>query len=323
MLSFLRRLTHSKVGVIVTLAVLVVIALAFAAGDITNFGAGSSGTPTGTTVATVGKTRISADSLKTQTQNEMNSYRQQNPQLTMAEYVQGGGFDATISRMISSLALAQFGRAQGMVVSKKSVDGQIASIPSLQGLNGKFDPALYQQLLQQQRLTDAGVRAEIAQDAVQRLLRIGVEAQHQHRRGVGRAHQAPAVVPVHAQAIDRRQARTLELRLLLEALDEAVRVAVGHLDLDLGRGHAAGQRGQRLAGFARIQRQDLEQMIHVVVPGTEPGVERSGRHQAHQTVALTAGNEDRGRGRQRVFERILGVHRGAQVDDDRGSAPPG
>ena len=170
MLSFLRRLTHSKVGVIVTLAVLVVIALAFAAGDITNFGAGSSGTPTGTTVATVGKTRISADSLKTQTQNEMNSYRQQNPQLTMAEYVQGGGFDATISRMISSLALAQFGRAQGMVVSKKSVDGQIASIPSLQGLNGKFDPALYQQLLQQQRLTDAGVRAEIAQDTYAQML---------------------------------------------------------------------------------------------------------------------------------------------------------
>jgi peptidyl-prolyl cis-trans isomerase D len=163
MLSFLRRLTQSKIGLYITLAVLVVIALAFAAGDITGFGGGAPQNTGGDTVATVGKTKISAEDLKAALQNDLGTYRQQNPQLTMAQYIQGGGFDATVDRLINSLTLEQYGRSQGMVVSKKAVDGQIASAPALQGPNGKFDPALYQQLLQQQHLTDAGIRNEIRQ----------------------------------------------------------------------------------------------------------------------------------------------------------------
>lgn len=171
MLSFLRRLTHSKVGVIVTLALLVLIALAFAAGDITRFG-GSTGSTVqaGDTVATVGDTKISADQLKGELQSELNAYRQQNPQLTMAQYIQGGGFDATVGRLIDSLALEKFAQKQGMSVSKKAIDGVIAGIPAFQGPNGKFDPALYQQLLQQQRLTDAGVRAQIRQQIYAQML---------------------------------------------------------------------------------------------------------------------------------------------------------
>src|SRR5690242_119103 len=103
MLSFLRRLTHSKVGVVVTLIALVLIALAFAAGGITNFGGGGPAA-SGDTIATVGKTTISANDLKTTVQDEYNAYRQQNPQLTMAEYVQGGGFDASVERLINALA---------------------------------------------------------------------------------------------------------------------------------------------------------------------------------------------------------------------------
>ena len=171
MLSFLRRLTHSKVGVIVTLALLVLIALAFAAGDITRFGGGAGSTvQAGDTVATVGDTKISADQLKGELQSELNAYRQQNPQLTMAQYIQGGGFDATVGRLIDSLALEKFAQKQGMSVSKKAIDGVIAGIPAFQGPNGKFDPALYQQLLQQQRLTDAGVRAQIRQQIYAQML---------------------------------------------------------------------------------------------------------------------------------------------------------
>ena len=151
MLSILRRLTGSKIGVFVTLAALVVIALAFAAGDITQYSSGAGSSAQSDTVATVGKVKVGTDELKTDTQNEMNAYRQQNPELTMAQYIQGGGFDATLQRMINSLALEQFGRDQGMAVSKRSIDGQIAGIPAFQGVNGKFDPALYKQFLAQQR----------------------------------------------------------------------------------------------------------------------------------------------------------------------------
>lgn len=170
MLSFLRRLTHSKVGVIVTMIALVVIALAFAAGGITNFGGGSGKATGSDTIATVGGTKISTEDLKTEVQNEVNAYRQQNPQLTTAEFIQGGGFDATVDRLINTLALEKFAEKQGMAVSKKAVDGQIASVPGLQGPNGKFDPALYQQLLQQQRLTDGAVRAQLRQSLYAQML---------------------------------------------------------------------------------------------------------------------------------------------------------
>ena len=170
MLSFLRRLTNSKVGVIVTFVALIVISLAFAAGGVTRLGGGPSGDLKQTTAVKVGKTTITTDDLKAAVQNAMSGYRQQNPQLTMAEFVQGGGFDGTLERMINSAALAQYGRDQGMAVSKKSVDGQIASIPALQGVDGKFDPNLYKQALAQQHITDAGIRQEIAQDTFGQML---------------------------------------------------------------------------------------------------------------------------------------------------------
>lgn len=171
MLSLLRRLTQSKIGLFITLAALVVIALAFAAGDITNFGGGFGGSAKGgDTVATVGDVKITAEDLKTEVQNAVNGYRQQNPELTTAEFIQGGGFDATVDRLINSLALEKFAREQGMMVSKRAIDGQIASVPAFHGPNGQFDPALYQQLLQQQRLTDATVRAQLRQGIYAQML---------------------------------------------------------------------------------------------------------------------------------------------------------
>jgi len=171
MLSFLRRLTNSKVGVIVTFVALIVIALAFAATGVPGLGGSlGGGALKQTTAVEVGKTTISTDDLKAAVQNAMNGYRQQNPQLTMAEFVQGGGFDGTLERMINSAALAQYGADQGMAVSKKSIDGQIASIPALQGVDGKFDPNLYKQALAQQHISDAGIRQEIAQDTFSQML---------------------------------------------------------------------------------------------------------------------------------------------------------
>jgi peptidyl-prolyl cis-trans isomerase D len=170
MLSLLRRITHSKIGMIITFVTLIVIALAFGLGGMSLPGAGGSTAPTGTTVATVGKTTISADDLKTEMQSDLSSYRQQNPELTMAQYVEGGGFDATVTRMINSLALQKFGEKQGMIVSKKSIDGQIASAPVFQDPNGKFDPALYKQWLDQERTTDAGLHEQLAQGTFGQML---------------------------------------------------------------------------------------------------------------------------------------------------------
>ncbi|MEG8029788.1 peptidylprolyl isomerase [Sphingomonas aerolata] len=163
MLSFFRRLTQSRFGVIITFGLLGVIALAFAAGDMTGLGGGTSGIAADD-VATVGKADVTANELRTRVQTEMEGFRQQQPTLDIASYVQQGGFDGTLDRITASLALEQFGRQQGMVVSKRAVDGQIASIPALQGPTGKFDPSLYQRVLVERKLTDAQIRADIVRD---------------------------------------------------------------------------------------------------------------------------------------------------------------
>ena len=164
MLGFFRRMVNSKVGVIVTFAVLAIIALAFAAGDVTGLGhsAGGGGI-SGSNVATVGGRGIGVAEFKARVQDEYEGFRQQNPSLTMAQYVAGGGADATLDRMLNGLALEAFGHSQDMVVSKAAVDGQLTAIPGLQNpATGKFDQALYENILRQRRLTDAQIRGDIA-----------------------------------------------------------------------------------------------------------------------------------------------------------------
>ncbi|WP_380779211.1 SurA N-terminal domain-containing protein [Sphingomonas sp. R86520] len=167
MLAFFRRLTHSKVGVVITFVVLGVIALAFAAGDITGLSSMTGGAGiTGGDVAKVGKAEVTVNELKTQAQTQLEGFRQEQPTLDMASFVNQGGLDGTLDRIISSMALEQFGRSQGMVVSKRAVDGQIASIPALQGPTGKFDENLYHQVLAQRKLTDAQIRSDILRDTM-------------------------------------------------------------------------------------------------------------------------------------------------------------
>jgi peptidyl-prolyl cis-trans isomerase D len=176
MLSFFRRIINSKAGIVVTFVVLGVIALAFAAGDVTGLRP-SGGGLTGSNVATVGKGAVSVADFKSAVGNRLDAIRQQQPSVTIAEFAAQGGLDATLDQAINGLALDQFGHAAGMQISKRLVDGQIASIPGLQGPTGQFDQRIYEQLLSQRRLTDRQIRADIARDMIgQQLLRPALAA---------------------------------------------------------------------------------------------------------------------------------------------------
>ena len=165
MLSFFRRIINSKAGIVVTFIVLGVIALAFAAGDITGL-SGSTSALSGGSVATVGGQKVAAAELRNRVQTELQAARQQQPTATMEQLLAQGGLQSVLDRTINGIALERFGLDQGMVVSKRSIDGVIASIPGLRGPNGQFDPANYQRLLADQKLTDAQVRTDIARDIV-------------------------------------------------------------------------------------------------------------------------------------------------------------
>jgi peptidyl-prolyl cis-trans isomerase D len=166
MLSFFRRIINSKYGIVVTFITLGVIALAFAAGDVSNLGIGKGGGLGNNEVAEVGKRQITGADLRQAAQDELEAARQQQPTLDMAGFLAGGGLEGTLERTVTTDALAEFGRSQGMVVSKRLVDGQIASIPALQGPNGKFDEQLYRRILAERKLTDARIRGDIARSTL-------------------------------------------------------------------------------------------------------------------------------------------------------------
>lgn len=164
MLSFFRRILNSPVGIFVTLAFLVVIALAFAAGDINNF---SNGAPVaGDKVANVGKVGITPIELRQQVQNELADFRQRQPTLDMGQYLANGGFEGSLERLISGIAVEQFGRKIGLAVGKPMVDGEIADIGALRGIDGKFSQKQYEALLQRENLTDKQIRANIARSII-------------------------------------------------------------------------------------------------------------------------------------------------------------
>ena len=171
MLSFFRRLINSKAGLAITFVVLGLIALAFASGDVSSLRTqGMAALGGGDAVVRVGKTSVSPAEFGQRVTQEMEAFRQQQPTVDLPQFIAGGGLEGTLERTINGLALEQFGEQQGMLISKRAVDGQIASIPALQGPNGEFDPQMFQQLLAQRKLTEASVRADLRRDLMGRLL---------------------------------------------------------------------------------------------------------------------------------------------------------
>lgn len=164
MLSFFRRIINSKAGVVLTVIIVGVFAVAFGASDVSNI-MGMPVGQNGAQVAKVGDAKITANDLRSAAQSEVDAYRQEQPTLDMAQFIAGGGFEGTLKREITGLALEQFGKQQGMVVSRRLIDGQIASIPTFRGPNGQFDPTLYQRFLAQRKMTDAQVRTDLTRTA--------------------------------------------------------------------------------------------------------------------------------------------------------------
>ena len=76
MLGFFRRVINSKAGLVITFITLGVIALAFAAGDVTGLHPGGGGM-TKTTVARVGDAAIGEAQLKQRVGDQLNQIRQQ------------------------------------------------------------------------------------------------------------------------------------------------------------------------------------------------------------------------------------------------------
>ena len=198
MLAFFRRVINSKAGLIVTFLALGAIALAFASGDVSSLRTqGLAALGGSDDVATIGDVHLSAPDFRNRILQGVEQARQQQPTLDVAQFIAGGGYEGTLERLTDALAIREFGRDQGIRISRRSVDGQIASIPGLQGPDGRFDPNLFRALLAQRKLSEQGVRDDIELDLTTQLLTAGLARP---------AGQAPAqlALPYADMSLDKR-----------------------------------------------------------------------------------------------------------------------
>jgi peptidyl-prolyl cis-trans isomerase D len=171
MLTFFRRIINSKAGFVITFIVLGVIALAFAAGDVTGL-SGSGGGLLGGSVATVGGESVGNGDIRKRAQDELRFARQQQPDLDMAQYVASGGVEAMLQRVINGLALNQFGKDQGMRVGRALVGSELKAIPAFRGPTGQFDQTTYERLIAQRGMTDGQVQSEIGRETMAQFLMV-------------------------------------------------------------------------------------------------------------------------------------------------------
>jgi peptidyl-prolyl cis-trans isomerase D len=170
MLTFFRKIIFSRIGALVTLIVVGLIGVAFGLGDVTGLRSNALGGQSAATVATVGNDTLSVTELRNATDGMLNMYRNQAPQLTMAEFISRGGLDGPLESQLTSMAMEQFGHSQGIRVGKSLIDNQIANIPGVRGLDGKFDKNNYNRLLAMLKSNDQQFHQQMGRDLMTQLL---------------------------------------------------------------------------------------------------------------------------------------------------------
>lgn len=168
MIQIFRNLIFSKIGAGVTIGLLVVIALAFAAGDVLNFG--NTAIQSSDEVARVGSRKITAAEYEKAVADAFNQEQQANPRLTRAQFVAMGGGELVLNQMLDRAAMIDFGRKHGIVAGDRLIDSEIAKLPIAQGADGRFNQKAYESFLAQRGFTDKQVREDLTASLVARQL---------------------------------------------------------------------------------------------------------------------------------------------------------
>lgn len=165
MLKTLRNSVSSWVGILI-------LALALGALVFTLFQPNSPGGTagqSGAVLAVVGKGAIQESDYLSAVDRSVQRERDRTPQLTNPEFIAGGGGEMVLQQLIAGEAMNAFGTSNGMVISRRMIDGEIASIQAFQ-LNGKFDDATFRRIIADQRISEDALRQSISTDLMRRQL---------------------------------------------------------------------------------------------------------------------------------------------------------
>lgn len=161
MLQFFR----GKRGQVIVFAMLGLVLIAIV---VTGFGTGGSGLGdlgTGPArLATVGGEPLSERDFNAQLNLALEMERRRNPQADMAGLIRAGAFEQLLDQTIGDRAQIAAGEALGLAVSKRMVDGRIASLPQLQDAAGNFDENAFRRWLSQNGVSESLLRNQIVTD---------------------------------------------------------------------------------------------------------------------------------------------------------------
>ena len=163
MISFFRRIFSSKLGLFLTLCFVGLIAIAFATADVSSSGTFGGVTGTGT-AAKVGDSKLTTAELSQSVNNAFRGEQRENTGLDLKTYINGGGFDNVLERLINSFAIADFGTKYGMTAGKRLVDGEIANISAFQGADGQFSEENFRRAMQQQGINETQLRDDFTRN---------------------------------------------------------------------------------------------------------------------------------------------------------------
>jgi len=157
MLNAFRNFTKSRYGLIIVFIFLGLLAIAFAASDVTGMRQGISGANSGT-LATVAGKDVTERHVRETLERYIRAAQAQGQNLTMAQVLAQGGFEIALNEAINTAAIEAFANQNGMAVGKKLIDTDIANNPQFAGMDGKFSQQTFEQLLAQNRLAPAQFR---------------------------------------------------------------------------------------------------------------------------------------------------------------------
>jgi len=167
MLQFFRNFFKSRVGAAVAIGLLVLIALAFASGDVANTGS-FGGVAGGNRVATVGGERIDTSTLSQAATSTLDRVKEDDPTMSMKAFLANEGLEQVLDDLIDRMAIAVFGQDNGIVASDRLIDSEIAQMPVFRGADGKFSEDLYRQMIQQRGMSEQLVRDDLRQGLIAR-----------------------------------------------------------------------------------------------------------------------------------------------------------
>ena len=170
MLTFFRNFAKKPLGLAIFGLVVVAFIVTLYEGNSMFGGAGG----TGGAIAKVGNVSIAEAEAVRRTQTQLEGARQEKPELDMVAFVAQGGADQTIDQMINGRAFELFAAQNGLIASRKLVDGSIASIPAFNGPDGKFDRTTFLSILSQRRIPENQLREDFGREAVTKMLLVPV-----------------------------------------------------------------------------------------------------------------------------------------------------